>query len=103
MGTLLAILIGLFVALGIDILWTIRKLNKELTKSFTGTSNESEKQYIEVLDSNDRLCYIDKNAIDAVIENFSKKTSESQGVTIIAQGVHIDSPSTNYHTLTNQL
>lgn len=103
MGTLLAILIGLFVALGINILWTIRKLNKELTKSFTGTSNESEKQYIEVLDSNDRLCYIDKNAIDAVIENFSKKTNESQGVTIIAQGVHIDSPSTNYHTLTNQL
>lgn len=103
MGTLLIIIIGLFAALVVDVLWTTRKLNRELTKSFTGTSNESEKQYIEVLDSNDRLCYIDKNAIDVVIENFSKKTKESQGVTIIAQGVHVDSPSTNYHTLTNQL
>lgn len=102
MGTLLAIIVGLFAALVIDVLWTTRKLNKEIDKSFTGTSNES-KQYIEVLDSNDRLCYIDKNAIDVVIENFSKKTKESQGVTIIAQGVHVDSPSTNYHTLTNQL
>lgn len=103
MEALLTIIIGLFTALVIDVLWITSKLNKELTKSFTGISNESEKQYIEVLDSNDRLCYIDENAIDAVIENFNKKTNESQGVTIIAQGVRIDSPSTNYHTLINQL